>query len=51
MGLSPFEVLNADFGEVMDLYTDVVLHDVKEKNGAMGKEQDVWVTSKNATWH
>jgi hypothetical protein len=46
-------VLNTDFGEVMDLYTDLVMHDHKEKNGetATGKKQDVWVTSKNATWH
>ena len=50
MGLSPFEVLNAEIGEVFDLYVDCIIHDYKEKDGK--KEQDeVWVTSKNATWH
>lgn len=50
MGLSPFEVLNMDFSEVMSLYVDCIIHDYKEKNG--NKEQgDVWVTSENATWH
>ena len=50
MGLSPFEVLNTDFSEVMSLYVDTIIHDYKEKNG--NKEQgDVWVTSETATWH
>ena len=49
IGLSPFEILNRPTREVYDLYTDVVIHDRKEKQG--NNEQDVWVTSKNATWH
>ena len=47
MGLSPFEVLNTDFAEVMNMYVDCVIHDYKEKNG----QGDVWVTSKTANWH
>lgn len=46
-GLSPFDVLNADVGDVYDLYVDVVIHDYKEKQ----KPQGVWVTSKDASWH
>ena len=52
MGLSPFEVLNTDLSEVLDLYVNCVIHDNKEKNNNnknTGGEQ--WVTSANATWH
>ena len=45
IGLSPFEVMNADTRDVYDLYVDVIIHDLKEKNP---KE---FVTSKNATWY
>lgn len=48
IGLSPFEVLNTPIGEVFDLYVDVIIHDMKEKQGS---NQDQWVTSANATWH
>ena len=48
--LSPFEVMNAPLGDVMDLYVDCVLHDKKDKT--KGKStQDEWVTSKTASWH
>jgi len=50
MGLSPFEILNRPTREVYDLYADLVIHDMKEKQGNNSK-QDVWVTSANATWH
>ena len=50
MGLSPLEVLNADFSEVMGLYVDCIIHDFKEKNQTATKG-DIWVTSANATWH
>lgn len=49
VGLSPFEILNRPTREVYDLYADVVIHDMREKNG--NNKQEVWVTSKNATWH
>lgn len=49
-GLSPFEVLNTEIEEVFDLYVDCVIHDVKEKKKGNNNEE-VWVTSKNATWH
>ena len=50
MGLSPFDVLNAELGEVYDLYIDCIIHDFKEKNGNQ-EQGEVWVTSQNATWH
>lgn len=50
VGLSPFEVLNTDFAEVMGLYVDSVIHDYKEKHGNT-EQGDIWVTSANATWH
>lgn len=50
MGLSPFEVRNTDFSEVMALYVDCIIHDNREKNGNT-QQGDIWVTSKNATWH
>ena len=53
IGLSPFEVLNTDMSVVYDLFVDTGLHDYKDKNENNGnnKHKDVWVTSKNATWH
>lgn len=45
-GISPFDILNRTTSEVFDLYVDCVLFDIKDN-----KEQDVWVTSANATWH
>ena len=47
-GLSPFEILNTPTSEVLDLYVDTILNDFKEKNK---NNKNVWVTSKNATWH
>jgi hypothetical protein len=47
-GLSPLEVVNADLATVMGLYVDVVIHDSGERKT---QQQDVWVTSKTATWH
>ena len=47
--MSPFEVLNRPTREVYDLYADLVIHDMREKNGK--KQQEVWVTSATATWH
>ena len=48
MGLSPFEVMNADLKDVYTLYVDVIIHDDKEKRGG---DRIKWVTSKTATWH
>ena len=51
-GLSPFEVNKTELGEVFDLYIDCIIHDQREKtNKETNNSQDVWVTSKNATWH
>ena len=48
MALSPLEVLNADMQAVFDIYVNCIIHDKKEKTK---DKNDVWVTSKNATWH
>lgn len=50
MGLSPFEVMNADLEDVYSLYVDVIIHDNKEKKTPTRSETE-WVTSKTATWH
>lgn len=50
IGLSPFEVLNRPTREVFDLYVDCIKHDRKKSNGG-NNQQEVWVTSKTATWH
>lgn len=47
MGLSPFEVMNTEIGEVYDLYVDALIYEHRKENKADG----VWVTSKTATWH
>ena len=47
-GLSPFEILRTPTSEVLDLYVDTILNDFKEKQK---NNNNVWVTSKNATWH
>ena len=49
MALSPFEVLNTPMEDVFELYVDVIIHDCKDKK--TNKNNDVWVTSKTATWH
>lgn len=46
LGLSPFDVMNADTRDVYDLYVDVIIHDLKEKQGTKK-----YVTSENATWY
>lgn len=48
MGLSPFEVINADLEDVFNLYVDCIIHARREKGQ---NSNDEWVTSKNATWH
>ena len=49
LALSPIEVLNAPLEDVMDLYVDCVLHNKRDKKGK--SSEDVWVTSKTASWH
>lgn len=46
IGLSPFEVINAETRDVYDLFVDVVIYDSKNK-----KAKEGWVSSKTATWH
>lgn len=48
MGLSPFEVLNTNLEDVLDLYVNCVIHESKNKTN---KEGDQWLTSNNASWH
>lgn len=48
MGLSPFEIMKRDYREVLDIYVHTIIHLFGKQN----KKQDkVWVTSKNASWH
>lgn len=49
MGMTPFEVMNAPLEDVMDLYVDSILHQKRDKKGKSSEE--VWVTSKTASWH
>lgn len=49
MGMTPFEVMNAPLEDVMDLYVDSILHEKRDKKGKSSEE--VWVTSKTASWH
>jgi hypothetical protein len=51
MGLSPFEVLNADLGDVLDLYVKCIIHDNKENTNKNNNNNEVWQTSKTANWH
>ncbi|MBQ6447094.1 MAG: hypothetical protein IJJ10_06480 [Bacillus sp. (in: Bacteria)] len=47
-GLSPFEIKKRDFREVLELYVQTIIY----LYGKQNKKQDkVWVTSKNASWH
>lgn len=46
--LTPFELYERTYEEVVELYTDLIIHDYKQKHG---NSNDVWVTSKTATWH
>lgn len=48
VGLSPFEVMSTEIGEVYDLYVDTLIREHKAENKQDG---GVWVTSKTATWH
>ena len=49
-GLSPFEILNSDIGDVYDLYVDSAINQIKSEN-EKGVEKRNWVTSKDASWH
>lgn len=49
-GLSPFEVLNAPYDEVLDLYVDAIIRNQKDNKKKQDQEVE-WVNSKNATWH
>lgn len=49
-GLSPLEVMNSETRDVYDLYCDIIIHDSNTKKDSKG-QNEVWVTSKNATWH
>ena len=47
VGLSPFEVMNTEIGDVYDLYVDALIYQHRKENKADG----VWVTSRTASWH
>jgi len=48
MALSPLEVLKADMQTVFDIYVNCIIHDKKEQEK---ENENVWVTSSNASWH
>jgi len=48
VGLSPFDIKKRDYREVLELYVQTIIH----LHGKQNIKQDaVWVTSKNASWH
>lgn len=51
IGLTPFQVLEAETRMVYNLYTDCIIHDANNKKKGAKKENAEWVTSKTATWH